>query len=58
MSKVKYILVTWPECQMFMEDAEWESCLPVSSLPDSPLYKHMELPVYMVPEDLYYRVMR
>lgn len=47
--KTKYILVSWPEIQDFMEHPRWSECLFCSSIeghecPDSS---------YMVPEDLY-----
>lgn len=48
----KYIMVTWPEIQKFMNHKEWSDCIMCQSIkghscPDS---------TWMVPEDLYYKV--
>ena len=45
----KYVLVEWPDCQMFMNRPRWDECFLIdgANAPDSS---------YMVPEDLYEEV--
>ena len=50
----KYILVSWPEIQDFMEHERWNECVFCEETEGHPC----ESGAYAVPEDLYYQVTR
>ena len=49
----KYVLVSWPEIQEFMEHENWEECVFCMDIPGHPC----EDSTYAVPEKLYNEVM-
>lgn len=49
----KYILVDWPEIQMFMEHPRWSECIFCTEIPGHPCGDS----TYAVPESLYKEVM-
>ena len=49
----KYILVDWPEIQMFMEHPRWSECIFCTEIPGYPCGDS----TYAVPESLYEEVM-
>ena len=49
----KYVLVNWPEIQVFMEHERWEECVFCMEIPGHPC----EDSTYAVPESLYQEVM-
>lgn len=48
----KYILVNWPEIQMFMEHPRWSECIFCTEIPGHPC----DDSTYAVPESLYKEV--
>lgn len=48
----KYIMVTWPEVQIFMDDKRWSECILCTSIEGHPCPDS----TYMVPESLYDKV--
>ena len=50
----KYILVGWPEIQMFMEHPRWSDCIFCTEIPGHPCGDS----TYAVPESLYEEVMK
>lgn len=48
----KYILVSWPEIQMFMEHPRWSECIFCTEIPGHPCNDS----TYAVPESLYKEV--
>lgn len=51
--KIKYVLVGWPEIQMFMEHLRWFECIFCIEIPGHPCGDS----TYAVPESLYEKVM-
>ena len=49
----KYVLVTFPEIQLFMEHPRWNECIFCMSIEDHDCPDSS----YMIPEDLYDEVM-
>lgn len=49
----KYLLVGWPEIQLFMEHPRWFECIFCTEIPGHPC----EDGTYVVPESLYEEVM-
>ena len=45
----KYLLIGWPEIQMFMEHPRWSECIFCTEIPGHPC----EDSTYAVPESLY-----
>lgn len=45
----KYIMITWPEIQLFMEHKKWSKCICCQEVKGHPCPS----PAYMVPESLY-----
>lgn len=45
----KYIMITWPEIQMFMFHERWSECIFCIDIPEHPCPDS----TYMVPESLY-----
>lgn len=52
-STEKYILVGWPEIQMFMDHPRWSECIFCTEIPGHPC----EDSTYAVPESIYEEVM-
>lgn len=50
--KTKYVLVTFPEVQDFMEHERWSECIFCMRIDGHPC----PASTYMIPEDLYYEV--
>ena len=50
----KYVLVSFPEIQYFMEHSRWSECIFCQEIEGHPC----EDSTYAVPEDLYYQVTR
>lgn len=50
----KYVLVSFPEIQYFMEHSRWSECILCQEIEGHPC----EDSTYAVPEDLYYQVTR
>lgn len=50
----KYVLVSFPEIQYFMEHPRWSECIFCQEIEGHPC----EGSTYVVPEDLYYQVTR
>ena len=50
----KYVLVSFPEIQYFMENSRWSECIFCNEIEGHPC----EDSTYAVPEDLYYQVTR
>lgn len=51
---MKYILVEWPEIQLFMEHPKWNSCIFCQEIEGHPCPDN----AYMVPEILYNEIMK
>ena len=49
----KYLLVSWPEIQMFMDHPRWSECIFCTEIPGHPCGDS----TYAVPESLYEEVM-
>lgn len=50
----RYIKCSWPEIQLFMDNKRWSECIFCMDIEGHPCEDN----TYMIPEDLYNKVMR